>query len=251
MPSPVRRRLPWLPAALLLAAAMAFVPAAIASTSPVYPVKAKVAGVKAKDLIARWTQWHFTIPATVHPVFDTTGDYAGVAQQGGVFFLPPTVAGEQTARDIRVPAGVAIFFPVVFSEYDNAGQLPSAYLTTDELYQTIAGDFVPVTAVPPGPFDLSEYYYSVDGVTMTDLAKHRLASSVFSYTVCPDTVPTGFFPAPAVKDTIFPAVTDGYWVALKPFLAGSVHTVVFGRNNVDTNVARSNTFNITVGTPQE
>lgn len=247
----VRRRLPWLPAALLLAGALAVVPAALAASSPVYPVKAKVAGVKGADWIARWNQWNFSIPGAVHPVLDTTGDYAGVGQQGGVFFLAPGVPGEQTTRDIQVPQGVAILFPITYSEYDNAGQLPSAYLAVKDLYATVASDFIPVTALPPGPFDITEFHYAVDTVEMTDVAKHRLHSSVFSYTVCPGTAPTNFIPAPAVKDTIYPAVADGYWVTLKPPAPGMVHTLVFGRNNIDSNVAWTNTYNITIGPPQQ
>jgi hypothetical protein len=72
------------------------------------------------ELTAAWWQWMLSIPATAHPLFDTTAD-CNTGQTGRVFFLggkfcatsgPPCNAGSAD-RTCTVPAGKALFFPVV------------------------------------------------------------------------------------------------------------------------------------------
>ena len=60
---------------------------------------------------ALWWQWALGIPESMNPVEDTTGQFAGVGQQGPVWFLGGTF-GNSVERGITVPRGKAIFMPV-------------------------------------------------------------------------------------------------------------------------------------------
>jgi hypothetical protein len=216
MSSTVHRRFPWLPAALLLAGAMAVVPAALAATSPAYPFKAKTAGFKTKDWSAQWWQWAYGTPESSSPLFDDTGPYAAIGQRGPVWFLCGAfnLSGTVT-RTITIPAGKSLFFPVLAQEVDNLGS-PST--TTDQLYSDAAAFVATV--------DLLVTTCTVDGVAITDLSKRRVISSVFEYTAGPGTIPVNEFGATA-GEIVTKTVSDGYWVMLKPLTVGS-HILHFG-----------------------
>lgn len=245
----IRRRCPWLPAALLLGAALAVVPAALAGIpNPAYSGKAKVGKVKPADWVGHWFQWFYATPEGYHPLYDTAGDYAGIGQRGPVWFLTPGLAQDDITRDIRVPAGVALFFPLRYSEFDNAGRLPINYLTTADLYSVVQGDV--------DLMDSSELFCVVDEgtgseYTLADIAKRRIKSTVFSYGVGPDTLPLFFpEPTPVLGEMVNPAVADGYWVMLRPMTVGA-HTVRYGRASGDVDVDWTLTYNITVVAVQQ
>ena len=67
----------------------------------------------AKVLAAQWWQWVLAVPASENPLTDTTGQFAAVNQRGRVWFLAGNVSGGTTVRTISVPAGKALFFPIV------------------------------------------------------------------------------------------------------------------------------------------
>src|SRR5579871_6045853 len=59
---------------------------------------------------AAWWQYVLAQPASSNPLLDPTGANCGVGQSGKVFFL---VGGVATRNDCIVPAGKALFFPLV------------------------------------------------------------------------------------------------------------------------------------------
>ncbi len=98
----VRRRCPWLPAALLLAGALAVVPAAYGA-SVAYPAKAKVGGVKAVDWVGHWFQWFLATPVDYNTYYDTDGTYAAVIFWHALEHLPePGDAITQAARLLKI-----------------------------------------------------------------------------------------------------------------------------------------------------
>lgn len=235
MPQAARSRTPWLPAALLLVAALVVVPAAMGA-SPAYPFKAKTAGFKPKDWAAQWWQWAYGVPETYNPLYDDTGDYAAMGQRGPVWFLcgAYNLSGTVT-RDVVIPEGKSIFFPILTRQYDNVGvEFPD---TLEDL-QLQAAAFA-------GAVDLLTIACSVDDVPITDLYKRRVASApAFEYTVGPGTIPTSF--GAAAGDIVYPAVFDGYWVMLKPLEPG-VHQVEFsGSVGSPYDYVQNVTYNITV-----
>jgi hypothetical protein len=67
----------------------------------------------ASVLAAQWWQWALAEPASNNPLTDTTGQFAAVNQRGRVWFLAGNLGGGTTIRTITVPAGKALFFPIV------------------------------------------------------------------------------------------------------------------------------------------
>src|SRR5712691_4181128 len=59
----------------------------------------------------RWWQWVFSLPVGHHPLFDTADVSAG--QSGQVWFLGGNFTGKPETRNVTIPAGIALFFPVL------------------------------------------------------------------------------------------------------------------------------------------
>jgi hypothetical protein len=64
-------------------------------------------------LSAEWLQWALSIPASVNPQTDPTGDFAAVGQRGPIWFLAGKFGGGIATRSCSVPQGTALFFPVI------------------------------------------------------------------------------------------------------------------------------------------
>jgi hypothetical protein len=65
-------------------------------------------------LSAEWWQWGLSIPTSVNPMTDTTGEFAVVGQRGPIWFLAGFFGGSTATvtRTCSVPQGKALFFPV-------------------------------------------------------------------------------------------------------------------------------------------
>ncbi len=214
----IRRRCPWLPAALLLGAALAVVPAFGAGVpSPAMAYKAKTAKVKNADWVAAWWQWAYGVPEVDSPLYDDVGTLAAVGQRGPVFFLCGAYndTGVVT-RTITVPEGVYLFFPILAAQLDNADPAFDP-LTEAELFASVAGYAADI--------DVGSLTCTVDAVPIADLAKRRVISPVFQYVAVPGSTPNVLYNAGA-NDVVRPAVSDGYWVMLKPLPLGN-HVVTW------------------------
>lgn len=64
----------------------------------------------------QWWNWWVQIPIAIDPLLDQTGENAGVNQVPPFFFLAPTLE-LTTYRDVTIPAGNALFFPIVFDAW--------------------------------------------------------------------------------------------------------------------------------------
>src|SRR6266581_4494524 len=90
----------------------------------VLPVNSTPYGKTYGEWSAEWWKWDLSLPATAHPLFDTADCSAG--QSGPVWFLggkscsfpaPPEGCNANLAvRSCAVPAGKALFFPIVNTE---------------------------------------------------------------------------------------------------------------------------------------
>jgi hypothetical protein len=171
------------------------------------------------DLTAEWWQWLFKQPVSTNPWFDETGERAANGQEKGsgpagkYFFLCGVVNISGTAeRTITVPAGKAIFFGVLNSEWDTGGI--GANLKVPQLRALAAADIATVTDI----------YACLDGVP---LELRRIQSPIFSYWVPPTDSVLQFFGAD-VTGTVKQAYTDGYWVCLSPLPRGGPYVLTFG-----------------------
>jgi hypothetical protein len=171
-----------------------------------------------KKLSAQWWQWVLPIPPAINPLFDDNP--CNVRQSGPFFFLAGTTGGEKVERTCTIPEGKSIFFPVVnfFQTVDKA--IP-AKPPNNTPFNTVGEVRKLVTENIDQAHNL---HASVDGVNI-NLDNARAQSPPFLFTLGDDNI----FKAPAGT---YRALSDGYWVALKPLSVGE-HEISFSGEGVD------------------
>lgn len=188
----------------------------------VLPVNAHAFGTSYSELALQWWQWLLDIPAEINPAVDETGEHAAEGQSGKVWFLAGNFGGE-SVRTCQVPAGKAIFFPII----SYGGWSPTDGATEEE-----------VRASANSAMDLvSELECTIDGVALQDLYSYRVESPVGSFG------PNNMTDVPDGSDIL---VADGYWLLLAPLSKGD-HVIHF-RGGVDAwGFVVDVTYNLTVG----
>jgi hypothetical protein len=154
-----------------------------------------------------WWQWALAAPVPVNPVLDPTGEDCGVGQSGEVWFLAGTFGGSAT-RSCSVPAGRALFFPVL-----NSAFIATEPGETEEMVHS--GTTARIDSV-----DTSLLAAEIDGVAIDDLAQYRAHSPTFFVTLPVDNM---FGVAGGMYG---PAATDGFWLMSAPLSPGA-HTIHF------------------------
>lgn len=172
-------------------------------------------GVSYGEWSALWWQWVFALPVTENPAFlNGNVDLSLHQPPGPVWFL----AGMMTATELpdggyigqavrtgTVPAGKALFFPIINTENDNQTFGQPMDMTIPEL-----------RAYAKGLIDSCTYMdCEIDGVSVLDLwepvtaaSAYRATSPVFSYWLpATDNVQQSF--GIDVSGTIGPGVADG------------------------------------------
>lgn len=165
--------------------------------------------------LEQWTEKWFTwawneTPATKNPLLDTTGAWAGVDNNGPVFFIAGTTGALTSAdRTFDVPEGKPLLIPMLNS------------IDTLDPKPTEAGDMVDFRD------SVTSLFATIDGVSITNPES--------------DLVNTGFFPmggltkpdsliasigAPAYSN-LYPTLGSGYWLMVSGLSPGE-HTLTFG-----------------------
>jgi hypothetical protein len=190
---------------------MVLTPIAIAEKNPnpgVIPVNSNTYGKTYGEWSAEWWKWALSIPDSKNPVKDESGKFGAEGQSGKVWFLAGTWGKTGVSRICTIPAGKALFFPIVnyeCSKIEGNGNNKKELLANT----TPTIDNVTVKEV------------KVDGKSLKKLDKYRVTSKLFVFRLPPDNVlgiPTG----PRGSSSI--AVSDGYWIMLEPLPAGK-HTI--------------------------
>jgi hypothetical protein len=210
----------------------------------VVPVTDRCANRSYGEWAAAFWKYALAAPAPSNPLSDPTGANCQVGQAGPVFFLPGTFDGSSADRpDCVVPAGKAIFFPVIniidvstppgfcirIADLANAGAICDA-----ESPDKLRADIKPVEDSATG------LVATIDGVTASpDLAKFRVQSPAFSVFL-PDNNLFGVLPRQA-----YMAVADGYYIMLAPLSPGQ-HTIHFGGATPRTGFTQDNTYTLQV-----
>jgi hypothetical protein len=184
----------------------------------VLPTNSHAFGKTYGEWQAAFWQWNFSLPADQHPLTDTAPVSAG--QSGHVWFLggtfAPTVGpgGEfigQVTRDVTIPAGTALFFPIINAESSTAegNGTTAAELSANSKFLV---DFVQTDSL----------FAQIDGKPLHDLTSYRGQSPAFTYGPLPDNNLLG---VPAGTTSL--SVSDGYHLLLAPLSVGQ-HTIEFG-----------------------
>src|SRR5437867_9117304 len=69
----------------------------------------------AQELSTQWWQWALSLPPSVNPQTDTTGEDCVVGQRGSTWFLAGVFGGGTASRTCSIPQGTTLFFPIINS----------------------------------------------------------------------------------------------------------------------------------------
>ncbi|MGE5139445.1 MAG: hypothetical protein ACM3JD_08300 [Rudaea sp.] len=166
-----------------------------------------------------WWRWVYKTPAETNPLFDPTGANCEEGQSGPVWFLAGT-AGGATTRHCTIPAGKAIFFPVINVNVDYP--CPGDPWPVDNQAALTAGlrDFA--RFIINGTTGL---YAKVDGRNLRNLDRYRAISPLFWFKADPSLSAAWGDACLTGQDQV--GVADGYWIMLAPLAVGE-HELSFG-----------------------
>jgi len=195
------------------------------------PPNANQYGTGCAELSAEWLEWTVAVPASTNPILDADGTFAAAGQSGNVWFLTGTLGGAAT-RSITVPAGTALFFPIVnffwvnTPEYGDPAWSPEQEASVRELMAATVDTAQNVAL-------------EIDGRSVPNLDKLRVSGAVGACTLPDDNI-FGVPFDPVVHD----CVADGYWVLLSPLSVGN-HTIHFA-GGFESGFSLDVTYQITV-----
>jgi hypothetical protein len=217
---------------LALMVMAAIIPAYAEDNGPgdVYARDAVIYGRTYGEWSAAWHQWADSMPATTHPLFDTASCAKG--QSGPVWFLGgrfcavipdvnPDCENTPAVRSCRIPAGKALYFPVVnLSCLDGEARNNLCFTAgpfITEMRANVARALDQTTALQ----------VTVDGQKIqVDLKKDfRVQSSVYT-SILPDGNLYQALGEAVIGPGRYIGVDDGIYVMLKPLEKGE-HTLNF------------------------
>ena len=161
---------------------------------------------------AAWWEWSYSFVGCGNDaVADRTGEICGYGQSGDVWFLAGTYIGEDPVeRTCTIPAGRAIFFPIINTTADNGGVPPEEHLTAEEARET-AARFYEITR----PVEVV-----VDGCSIGGLERYRGGPTEYTYVISSD--PQNSYRCSGIdfEGTVEHAQSAGYWMMLPPLSPG-------------------------------
>jgi hypothetical protein len=180
---------------------------------------------------AKWWQWFLSIPFPIHPFWDTTGAYCDVDQSGPVWFL----AGGSATRTCTVPARKMILFPLYNLENDYPCPDPNFHPGPGQsLEQFLTIGYGDIWGARQYVDHITALSASLDGIPVKDLTlpsehpKYRATSPLFVF----HGDRSLRVPLDPCIGPLRMAVSDGYWIMLKPLPPGS-HTLIFSSTWTD------------------
>jgi hypothetical protein len=182
----------------------------------VLPNDAVIEGRTIAEWSAEWWKWVSPIRLEESPLFDSTGDFANMDQSTPVFFLAGIMnTSGAIERRFSLREDQYLFFPIENFSADNIDSDPP--FTIEGLRDLLNDALALVT----------EMHASIDGVPVSDLSSHRVASPVFSIAYSDSDNLESFQAGHPFVGLDDPIVSDGYWLMLEPLKPG-VHVINFG-----------------------
>jgi hypothetical protein len=198
----------------------------------VIPPDAKYRGLTYGDWEARWWQAAFALPIVDgdHPLI-SGGSFGG---DDGVLFLA-AVVGEAVTVELTVPAGTALFVPVINAECSMIE--PDPFHGDDETsMRACANDHID---------DTSGRSAEIDGKAVNNLDAYRVESPLFEFGPLPEDNLLAFFGVDAPAGATSPSVDAGYYLLLAPLSVGK-HVLRVRATFDEFDASIDTTFNITV-----
>ncbi|WP_165250503.1 hypothetical protein [Paludisphaera soli] len=191
----------------------------------VIPPHAKFKGLTYGEWQAKWQQAALAIPVVDgdHPVF--SGELFG--DEKGIRFLPGLPGG--VTIDVTIPAGTALFFPLIVVECSNLEAPP--FFGADAAEQAdCARMFID---------DVTDVSAEIDGKPVRDPQLYRTQSPQYEFSV-PASNMIGV-PGPATGTS----VSEGYFLLLAPLSVGT-HTIHFEATYAPFDFTIDTTYIVTV-----
>jgi hypothetical protein len=187
----------------------------------VFPPQSRPYGQTYGDWSAEWWQWILSIPTPANPNLERTKNNCGEGQSGDVWFLPGSF-GAFIERTCRIPSGKALLLPLPNAI---AGAGVGDCLSPGWGNPDPCGNWKALYAVAASLVDpVTKLRVTIDGVAVRDLNTFRFQSDKFTYTLPHDNILAFLFGAAIPAGKYKPAVSDGYWLMLKPLAPGK-HTI--------------------------
>ncbi len=205
---PLARTMTWLP--LAAASLMASVALPLQAQQLIAP-DASIAGFSQGQLAAQFAQWSGAYPIGVNPTRDDTGAFSAAGNQGSYFFLGASGTEDPIVRSVTVRPNQTLFVSLlayidyvggaVVTEADLREEIGYALGNVSNLSVTVDG----APALMPAGF--------------TSLQQFRQSSPLFDMNF----IANNIF---GVPESVLPAVSEGYLVALQALPAGN-HSLHF------------------------
>jgi len=161
----------------------------------------------------QWAQWLYSIPASVNPIADATGQNCMVGQSGSVWYLTPGSGGGTGSRICTVPQGVKLEIMV-------AG---NTYVYTPGYCGDVAGKTVRELRAAIAAFtDALTVNVTLDGAPAQAT---RIRSAAFPTALPADNLFTAFCGGPgSVPAGVYLSVDDAYYAEIENLSLGT-HTL--------------------------
>jgi hypothetical protein len=172
-----------------------------------YPRESMPFGKTWEQWAAAWWQWCSHLPTKDNPVSDKTGENCWKNQKHPhVWFLAGTFGGK-VVRRCNIPIQRSIFFPVL---NDRISFAEDRHLSSED----------DLRAYAKADLDNTKHCVAyIDDIEISDLRKYRLQSDLFEFAFPPDI-------DEELASSHSHAISDGFWVFLKPLCAG-YHVIRF------------------------
>lgn len=187
---------------------LAIFPLAVKASDLVLPPGASIPPTTLSQFTTEWWQWALSQPNSTNPVRDRTGAHCGAGQAGPVWFLAGGFGSSKIRRTCTVPAGKALFFPIINMVYLPPRQ-DSAYSCAEAKVDAALNNDTAINL-----------FAELDGAPIQNVKQHRISSET-----CFDAYAR--IPAPYRPYNAYPSASDGYWLLLKPLKPGR-HLLKFG-----------------------
>jgi hypothetical protein len=186
-----------------------------------------------------WVQYIGNVapPECTSPITDPTGAGCQLYQdpEAPVFMLAGNYGGVSLRDECVVPAGKALFFPLINIYGDNAGTPAELTLSDADLQKFVEDN---IAGVLPESLELS-----VDGQSIAHPERGLVPTTPYTLTF---TAGANAYTCAGVDgvDGEFPGYVGGYWAMLAPLSSGA-HTLAFGGAASDGVQGQATTIDVT------
>lgn len=170
------------------------------SNARIYHQNSKPFGLSFSEWSARWWQWLLSIPKSLNPAMDTSGENASIGQpDSNIYFLCQTIEGvkQRPSRKIYIHRGTSIFLPIInwISNFYEHGKSEKELIEIATQRMDTIGNIE----------------FNLDGMNIQGLEKYRFLSKFFTVELPKDNV----LDLPPGEARL---ISDGYWVFTEPII---------------------------------